>query len=101
MELLFAKRIRGKRLEKGLTQEQLAQAIQISPQSVSKWERGDGYPDITLLPRIANFFQISVDELIGNDEATRQEDADSFERTWWSIPRSKEGWPRKLELAKE
>ena len=101
MELLFAKRIRGKRLEKGLTQEQLAQAIQISPQSVSKWERGDGYPDITLLPRIANFFQISVDELIGNDEATRQEDADRFERTWWSIPRSKEGWPRKLELAKE
>ena len=101
MELLFAKRVREKRLEKGLTQEQLAQAIQISPQSVSKWERGDGYPDITLLPRIANFLQISVDELIGNDEATRQEDADSFERTWWSIPRSKEGWPRKLKLAKE
>ena len=80
MELLFAKRIRGKRLEKGLTQEQLAQAIQISPQAVSKWERGDGYPDITLLPRIANFFQISVDELIGNDEATRAEDADNFAR---------------------
>ena len=101
MELLFAKRIRGKRLEKGLTQEQLAQAIQISPQSVSKWERGDGYPDITLLPRIANFFQISVDELIGNDEATRAEDADSFERAWWSIPCSKDGWQKKLKLAKE
>lgn len=101
MELLFAKRIRGKRLEKGLTQEQLAQAIQISPQSVSKWERGDGYPDITLLPRIANFFQISVDELIGNDEATRAEDADNFERTWWSIPFTNEGWQKKLKLAKE
>ena len=101
MELLFAKRIRGKRLEKGLTQEQLAQAIQISPQSVSKWERGDGYPDITLLPRIANFFQISVDELIGNDEATRAEDADNFERTWWGIPRSEDGWQKKLKLAKE
>ena len=101
MELLFAKRIRGKRLEKGLTQEQLAQAIQISPQSVSKWERGDGYPDITLLPRIANFFQISVDELIGNDEATRAEDADNFERTWWSIPFTNEGWQKKLKLGKE
>ena len=77
MELLFAKRIRGKRLEKGLTQEQLAQAIQISPQSVSKWERGDGYPDITLLPRIANFLQISVDELIGNDEAHSARVADT------------------------
>ena len=101
MELLFAKRIRENRLKKGLTQEQLAQAIGISPQAVSKWERGDGYPDITLLPRIANFFQISVDELIGNDEATRAEDADNFERTWWSIPRSAEGWQKKLALAKE
>ena len=44
MELLFAKRIRGKRLERGLTQEQLAQAIQISPQSVSKWESGTYKP---------------------------------------------------------
>ena len=101
MELLFAKRVREKRLEKGLTQEQLAQAIQISPQSVSKWERGDGYPDITLLPRIANFLQISVDELIGNDEATRAEDTDNFEKNWWSIPTSEEGWQRRLKLAKE
>ena len=75
MELLFAKRVREKRLEKGLTQEQLAQAIQISPQSVSKWERGDGYPDITLLPRIANFLQISVDELIGAGSPTAGEAA--------------------------
>lgn len=101
MELLFAKRIRGKRQEKGLTQEQLAQAIQISPQSVSKWERGDGYPDITLLPRIANFFQITVDELIGNDEATRAEDTDNFEKTWWSISNTQEGWQKRLELGKE
>ena len=72
MELLFAKRIRGKRLEKGLTQEQLAQAIQISPQSVSKWERGDGYPDITLLPAIASFYGISVDSLLGVDEIERK-----------------------------
>ena len=101
MELLFAKRIREKRLQKGLTQEQLAQIIQISPQSVSKWERGDGYPDITLLPRIANYFQITVDELIGNDEATRQEDTDNFERTWWSVPHTEEGWQKRLELGKE
>lgn len=101
MELLFAERIRQKRLEKGLTQEQLAQDIRISPQSVSKWERGDGYPDITLLPRIANYFQISVDELIGNDEATRQEEVYEFQRKFDAIPWNSEGWPQKLALAKE
>ena len=101
MELLFAERIRQKRLERGLTQEQLAQDIRISPQSVSKWERGDGYPDITLLPRIANYFRISVDELIGNDEATRQEEVYEFQRKFDAIPWNSEGWPQKLALAKE
>lgn len=101
MELLFAERLRKKRLACNLTQEQLAQAIRISPQAVSKWERGDGYPDITLLPRIANYFQMSVDELIGNDEATRQENVDEFQKKWWGTPNSKEGWQKRLELSKE
>lgn len=101
MELLFAERLRKKRLACNLTQEQLAQTIQISPQAVSKWERGDGYPDITLLPRIANYFQTSVDELIGNDEATRQEDVDDFQKKWWGMPNAKEGWRQRLALSKE
>ncbi len=101
MKLLFAERLRKKRLACNLTQEQLAQAIRISPQAVSKWERGDGYPDITLLPKIANYFQMSVDELIGNDEATRQEGVDDFQKKWWTTPTSKEGWQTRLELSKE
>jgi len=101
MELLFAERLRKNRLSKNLTQEQLAQAIKISPQSVSKWERGDGYPDITLLPRIANFFKISVDELIGNDETTQEDDINGFVDRYFKIPTSKDGYLEKLELAKE
>ncbi len=38
------------------------------PQSVSKWERGDSYPDITLLPALANLFKTSIDALIGVDK---------------------------------
>ena len=38
----------------------LAKAVGISPQSVSKWERGDGYPDITLLPMLAEIFGVSI-----------------------------------------
>ncbi|MBQ4607422.1 MAG: helix-turn-helix transcriptional regulator, partial [Clostridia bacterium] len=56
MELYLAERLRKYRKEKELTQEALAQVIGVSPQSISKWECGDGYPDITLLPGIANYF---------------------------------------------
>ena len=66
MELKIPEVILKKRREKNLTQEELASALGVSPQAVSNWERG-GYPDITLLPKIANFFEITVDELIGND----------------------------------
>lgn len=74
MTLLISERIRRHRMEHNLTQDALAQVLGVSPQSVSKWECEDGYPDITLLPAIANFLEISVDELIGCDEITIQSD---------------------------
>ena len=101
MKLLFFERLKKHRVAKGLTQEQLANALTISPQSVSKWERGDGYPDITLLPRIANFFQTTVDELIGNDETTQSEDIENFQNRYWKIQETKSGFLEKLILAKE
>ncbi len=67
------------RRKKNMTQEELAASLGVSSQAISNWERG-GYPDITLLPRIANFFGITVDELIGNDEASQKEDIQTFFR---------------------
>ena len=66
--------IAEERKKKGWTQKQLAEKLNISDKTVSKWECGDGYPDITLLPTIANFFEVTVDELIGNDEISARED---------------------------
>ncbi len=74
MDLRIAQTIKKQRKSRDMTQEELARALGVSPQSVSKWECGDGYPDITLLPGIANFFAITVDELIGNDALGREED---------------------------
>ena len=74
MDLIISERIKKYRKDKEMTQEALAQALSVSPQSISKWECGDGYPDITLLPTIANFFEVTVDELIGNDEISANED---------------------------
>lgn len=53
------------RKEKGVTQENLAQILGVSNQAVSKWETGQCCPDIQLLPELANYFGVSVDELIG------------------------------------
>jgi transcriptional regulator with XRE-family HTH domain len=46
-----------------ITQDELANVIGISFQSVSKWDLGNGYPDISLLPGLASFFNVTVDEL--------------------------------------
>ncbi|QTE67453.1 helix-turn-helix transcriptional regulator [Clostridiales bacterium] len=54
------------RREKGITQETLAKHLNVTNQTVSKWESGQCYPDIQLLPEIADFFGISVDELLGH-----------------------------------
>ena len=55
------------RIMKGLTQEDVADFLGITPQSVSKWERDESCPDITLLPALANIFETSVDLLLGMD----------------------------------
>ncbi|MBQ6755852.1 MAG: helix-turn-helix domain-containing protein [Oscillospiraceae bacterium] len=70
------------RLERDLTQEELAAHLGISFQSVSKWERGDGYPDITMLPALANYFRISVDELMCVSELEMKEKYAEINRTW-------------------
>ncbi len=68
MEICIGENIRRLRKERNLTQESLAEILCISPQSVSKWERGEAFPDIVMLPAIANYFGITVDVLLGNDK---------------------------------
>lgn len=72
-ELNISKVLSAKRHEKGITQEEIADYIGVSKASVSKWETGQSYPDITYLPQLAAYFNISIDELIGYEpQMTRQ-----------------------------
>ncbi len=65
--LFLAENLKNLRKQKNMTQEEVAGILNISPQSVSKWERGDTFPDITLLPALADLYRTSVDALIGMD----------------------------------
>ena len=69
MDMTIGKRIAFLRKEKGLTQEDLAQPMGISPQAVSKWENDQTCPDISALPKLARLFGVTVDELLEGKEA--------------------------------
>jgi tellurite methyltransferase len=56
--------IRRKRMEKGLSQRELAQRLNVSFQAVSKWERGVNLPDILLIPTLCAVLGITADELL-------------------------------------
>ena len=70
----FGSILRQLRIEAGLTQSDLADELNVTNQAISKWERGDNYPEITLLPRLASRFQVSVDMLLGNERPLSSEE---------------------------
>lgn len=69
----LGRRIARLRLARTATQERLAKELNVSPQAVSKWENDINYPDISLLPDLARFLGVSVDELLSGASASTQE----------------------------
>lgn len=66
--------IKNLRLAKGMTQEELAEYTGVSSRAVSRWENGKTYPDISLLPILANIFEVTVDELLDVDVYKKERD---------------------------
>ncbi|MBO5036665.1 MAG: helix-turn-helix transcriptional regulator [Clostridia bacterium] len=85
-ELNIGKAIKRLRREKDITQEELADAIGVTSQAVSKWEREEGYPDITLLPSIAGYFGVTVDTVCGLDAEREKEEIEEIISTAWKTP---------------
>ena len=77
----LGRRIARLRLARTATQERLAKELNVSPQAVSKWENDINYPDISLLPDLARFLGVSVDELLSGASASAQETAVAQEST--------------------
>ena len=74
--------LRRLRREAGITQEGLAEKLHVSGQAVSKWERGESYPEITLLPELAEVFHVTIDALLREQALTPAEIAEIVDRTW-------------------
>lgn len=73
MKITIGSSLKSLRLQKGITQEQAAEAFGVSPQAVSRWENDSAYPDITLLPGIAMFYGTTTDHLLGMDALLQAE----------------------------
>ena len=66
--MIFSEKLQLIRKNKGLTQEELAEKLDISRQAVAKWESGQAYPDISNLIQISNLFNVTVDYLVRDQE---------------------------------
>jgi len=72
--------IKKLRAENNITQDTLATAIGVTPQAISRWESEGGYPDIELLPALADFFSVSIDELLGYKLSQREQELVSIKK---------------------
>ena len=73
MKISIGENLRELRLSRELTQEQLAEIFGVSPQAISRWENNTAYPDITILPGIAIFYETTIDNIIGMDDIRKTE----------------------------
>ena len=72
----FHEKLQELRKSRGMTQEELAQALFVSRTAISKWESGRGYPSIDSLKELSRFFSVTIDELIGSEEVVSAAEED-------------------------
>ncbi|MBQ7923403.1 MAG: helix-turn-helix transcriptional regulator [Clostridia bacterium] len=98
--LPIAKKIRTLRKEHAITQEELAAALNVTFQSVSRWENGQTYPDIELIPKIAAYFGVTTDELLvtKKDSVSEEEMKQKFFQNYLEITAETDS-TKKLEHA--
>ncbi len=85
MNINFGENIRKLRIERGMTQEKLADFLGVSFQAVSKWERGDTVPDIFMLPTIASFFNVTTDYLLSFDQIEQEKEIEGYISLYYQL----------------
>lgn len=87
------------RKEKGLTQRQLADGLQISDKTISKWETGKGLPEVSLMMPLCQVLQISVNELLSGERIAENEFKEKTERVIMDLVKEREENKKKVVLA--
>lgn len=100
MMLKIGEKIKELRKAQDITQEKLSDYLNISYQAVSKWENGLALPDITLLPKLANFFGVSTDELLDLNTSENKEELKKYEEQYQELNR-KGKVLEKIELSRK
>ncbi|MBQ8146647.1 MAG: helix-turn-helix transcriptional regulator [Clostridia bacterium] len=95
----IGKKIKTLRRAKGLTQEELASSINISFQAISKWENNISLPDITMMPILASFFGVSIDELFDHSLKEIEEKALEIAKESWKYRGNDDKKARDILLA--
>ena len=85
MQLDLGQKIRELRRRDGRTQEALAEAIGVTSQAISRWEANGGYPDMEMIPSIANYFGITIDELFGYHNGRESKGSTTFGNFCYTI----------------
>ena len=98
--LKIGEKIKELRKSQDVTQEKLADYLNISYQAVSKWENGLALPDITLLPQLAIFFGVTVDELLGVTKPEQSQELTQYEKQYFKFGREGKVL-EKIELCRE
>lgn len=94
MNIKIGEKIRTLRKQRNISQEVLAQYLGVSFQAVSKWENNDNLPDVTMIPALAAFFDVSTDELFDFDRLKTEE---KIQQSCWDIASIRYDNPEKAE----
>lgn len=82
LKFIIAKNIQKLRQEKGMTQLELAEKINYSDKSVSKWERGESLPDIVVLKSVADLFEVTLDYLVEEEHSQKPVTKEMMDRNY-------------------
>ena len=98
-QIKIGKFIADERKRKGYTQKQLSEKLEISDKTISKWERGNGFPEVSLLLPLCNELEITVNELLSGERVSEEEYLKKAEENMVNLVRETQESKKKIVLS--